>query len=111
MDNHLLQKDVAKILGVCEDTIVGWEMRDTIPTIGQMPKIIKTIGYLPIDIDISTLGGKIKYYRYFNGISQEELAKELELNESTIFHYENNTHKPVLRTFRKLEFFLKDTRK
>jgi transcriptional regulator with XRE-family HTH domain len=109
MDNHLLQKDVAEILGVCEDTIVGWEMRGTEPSIGQMPGIIKVIGYLPLKIDVSTFGGRIRYYRYVHGISQEDLAKELGLNESTIFHYEKNRHKPLPGILMKLEILLNNT--
>jgi len=50
LDNHLRQADIAKLLSVCEDTIVGWEMRGTIPSGGQMPGIIRIIGDVPIQI-------------------------------------------------------------
>ena len=103
-----MQKKVAQLLGVCVDTIVGWEMRGTVPTIGQIPKIIDIIGYLPIDVDISTLGGRIKYYRYFNGVSQEELAKKLGVNESTIFHYEKGVHRPQTKILKRLEVLIPD---
>ena len=32
IDNHLLQAEIAILLSVCEDTVVGWEMRKTVPT-------------------------------------------------------------------------------
>lgn len=111
MDRGLLQKELATLMGVCEDTVVGWELRETTPTIGQMPNIIRIIGYLPVDFDISTLGGRIRHYRHVNGVSQEELAKELGLNESTIFHYEKGTHTPMPKSLKKLEILLKGLEK
>jgi DNA-binding XRE family transcriptional regulator len=102
MDRFLTQAEVATIFDACEDSVVGWEMRGRTPGIEKMPKIIEAIGYLPIDIDTSTLGGKIKCYRYMNGVSQEKLAGLLGINESTVFHYEKGTHKPFPKTLKKL---------
>lgn len=48
LDNGLLQKDVAKILAVCEDSVTGWEVRGRSPSNKQIPGIIKIIGYFPI---------------------------------------------------------------
>ena len=45
LDNNVLQADVANMLGVCEDTVVGWEVRGTIPKTRQMSGIIHMIGY------------------------------------------------------------------
>jgi transcriptional regulator with XRE-family HTH domain len=73
-----------------------------------MPGIIKAIGYLPIVIDTSTLGGRIRYYRYLNGISQEELAKRFGLNETTVFHYEKGAHRPLAKTLKRLEALITD---
>ena len=63
-----------------------------------------TIGdrYVPFDVDTSTLGGKIKLYRYLHGLSQEELALKLEVNKSTVFHYENNKHNPLRKHLKNL---------
>jgi DNA-binding XRE family transcriptional regulator len=103
MDNGLVQRDVAEMLGVCLNTVEGWESRKKMPAIRQMPGIIRLLGYLPIQIDSSTMSGNITYYRYMRGITQEELAKELGVNESTVFHYEKGTHKPVRKTSLKLQ--------
>src|SRR4051812_27221050 len=46
INNHLFQADVAKRLGVCEDTIVGWEMRNIKPSVRQVLGITQLIGYL-----------------------------------------------------------------
>ena len=85
----LLQKDAARILSVCEDTVVGWEMRGTKPTIRQMPRIIKAIGYLPLEINTSTLGGKITEYRYLNGLTSKGFGKLVLANGSTVLDWES----------------------
>lgn len=102
----LLQKDVAKLIGVCEDSITLWENNRNEPSIIYYPKIIKFLGYVPFDVDSSTLGGQLKLYRYLHGFSQEELARTLDINESTVFHYENNKHKPSPKTLRKFRSLL-----
>lgn len=45
LDLGLLQKDVAKIIGVCEDTITYWEMNRTKPYKRFMPSIDTFLGY------------------------------------------------------------------
>jgi DNA-binding XRE family transcriptional regulator len=75
LDNNLLQADVAKILSVCKDTIIGWEMPGTVPTAPQMPQIIKMIGYMPLSIDTSAFAGRITYYLYTQGITPKEFGE------------------------------------
>ena len=99
----LLQKDVANVIGVCEVSITLWENNRNEPSIIYCPKIIQFLGYVPFEVDTSTLGGQIKLYRYVHGLSQEELAIKLKVNESTIFHYEKNKHKPSSKTLKKIK--------
>lgn len=94
LELNLLQKDVAAIVGVTEDCITLWEGGKSKPHVSYYPKLIQFLGYIPFTIDTSTLGGKIRNYRYLNGLTQEDLAKELGVNESTVFHYEKGRHKP-----------------
>lgn len=108
VDRGLRQKDVANKLGISVDTLANWEVRNTVPAIKQMPLIIQLLGYLPFEIDTSTLGGKIAFYRHIQGLSQRELAIEIGVNESTIFHYEKGTHCPQLHIFKKLKNLLQD---
>ena len=100
---RLLQSDVSKILDVCEDTISGWENERSEPYIHYYPTIISFLGYSPFDIDTSTLGGRIKKYRIENGLSQEELAYMLRVNESTVFGWEKNAHNPSINKLKLLE--------
>ncbi len=102
----LLQVGVAKAIGVCTDTITNWENNRGEPQIQCYPKVIEFLGYFPFVIDTSTLRGKTKEYRFINGLSQEELAKNLGVDKSTVFHYENGKHRPSLKMTKNLELLL-----
>lgn len=100
IDNKLFQTDIAKLLGVCDDTVVGWEMRNHKPTVKQMPGIIQLIGYLPIEIDTSTFAGKIAMYRYKHGLTPKNLGLLLSADASTVRAWEggkNTPHKSRLK--------------
>ncbi|WP_462265738.1 helix-turn-helix domain-containing protein [Mucilaginibacter sp.] len=71
MDSKLLQKDVAKILGVPEDCITNWEKSRSIPQIQFLPLIIQFLGYLPFSFDQTTLSGKLKAYRHLKWIRKK----------------------------------------
>lgn len=103
LELYLLQKDVADLLGTVEESIYRWETNRNDPEIKYMPKIIEFLGYFPFEIDTSTIGGQIKRYRFLNGLSQEHLATLLSINESTVFHFEKDKHKPTKRTLQKLK--------
>lgn len=103
MQLKLSQSDVAKIFDVCEDSVTGWENSRSIPQIKYYPKLIKFLGYNPFQVDSDTLGARIKKYRIENGLSQEELAKKLGVNESTVFHWEKGTHIPFTSKLKILE--------
>jgi len=102
LELSLLQKEVAKIIGVSEDCITLWENNRSKPYVSYYPQIIEFLGYIPFDVECSTLGGQIKLYRYLNGLTQKNLADLLHINESTVFHYENNRHKPSPKTLKRL---------
>lgn len=101
--NHLLQSEVAKLLGVCEDTIVGWEMRGRIPFIRHMPAIIKLIGYIPIVIDTSTLSGQIYNYRVLHGLNPKEFGVLIPVDASTIQNWEKGKRILPKRKYQKIE--------
>ena len=103
INNHLFQADVAKRLGVCEDTIVGWEIRNIKPTVRQMPGIVELIGYLPIEIDTSTFGGRIAIYRYKHGITPKELGLLVSADASTVRAWEAGKNTPHKNRIRHIE--------
>lgn len=52
LDLNLLQKEVAEILHVTEDTITGWESGRSNPMTHYIPRIISFLGYSPISYTI-----------------------------------------------------------
>ena len=106
LELKLLQKDVAQKLEVSEDTITYWENGRSKPSIRQFPKIVEFLGYDPYSYDALTLSGRMKLYRHKNGLSQEELAKMLGVNESTVFSWEKEKHAPLPEQKKQLEEIL-----
>ncbi len=89
---HQFQKDVAKIFDVSTDTITNWENNRGVPQIQYYPTLIKFLGYLPFEIDISTPAGKLKEYRFKLGISHKKMGKILGVDGSTISSWESGEH-------------------
>jgi len=106
LDNRLFQVDVAKRLDVSEDTIVGWEMRSIKPTVRQIPGIVKLIGYLPIEIDTSTFGGRVTMYRYEHGITPKEFGLLVSADASTVRAWEKGENTPNKNRIRNIEKLL-----
>lgn len=98
-----MQKEVAKLIGVSEDCITYWENGRSEPQIQFIPYIIKFLGYMPLEIDISTLGGKIKDYRVRNGLSHKKMGKLFGVDATTIAAWEKKSVKDInsLRSNRK----------
>ena len=103
VENSLLQVDVARILAVCEDTITGWELNRNIPSIHQIPQIINLLGYIPIEIDTSTFGGRIAMYRYKNGLTPKKLGLLLSVDASTVRAWERNKNIPHKNRIKDIE--------
>ncbi|MES3017450.1 MAG: recombinase family protein [Bacteroidota bacterium] len=106
LEKGMLQKEVAALIGVTEDCVTLWENGRSRPSVAHYPWIIEFLGHFPFEIDTSTLGGKMKRYRYLKGMTQKGLAKEVGVNESTVHYYENNPHTPLPRTLGKLQALL-----
>jgi len=102
MDLKLLQKDVAKILGVTEDSITNWEKNRSVPQIQFFPVIIQFLEYLPFDFDLTTISGKLKTYRHLKGISQKRLGTILNVDGATVCSWEQNEFQPYEKTLKKL---------
>ncbi len=108
MDAKLLQKDVAKILGVTEDCITNWEKNRCIPQIQFMPPIIQFLGYLPFSFDLTKLSGKMKAYRHLKGISQKKLGTMLNVDCATVSGWEQGASQPYQRTLDKINTLFKE---
>ncbi|MFC3053270.1 helix-turn-helix domain-containing protein [Kordiimonas pumila] len=88
MELELRQKDVGKLIGVGNFTIMNWEKGDAQPSIKHYPAIISFLGYEPFPEPV-TLGEKIKAYRLRHGVSIKELANELGIDEHSLARREH----------------------
>ncbi len=78
LDDGLLQRELAEILGVEKTTVSSWERNRVAPSTGYGPSIVGFLGYAPIDPGCS-LPAQLKAYRWVHGISQLVLVRRLGL--------------------------------
>jgi DNA-binding transcriptional regulator YiaG len=95
MDKGLLQKQVAEILHVSEDTVTYWENGRSQPQVKHYPTIIEFLGYYPFAHETSSMAGKVKQLRHCLGYSYYAFAKFLNIDPTTVKRLEQN--KPMLR--------------
>ncbi len=84
LDLNLSQPQVARIINVTTETITNWELNKNEPTITHIPTIISFLGFQPILIE-----NPIKRYRIEKGLTQEKLARILEIDPGTLSRIEN----------------------
>lgn len=103
MERKLLQKEVAEVIGVSEDCITYWENGRAEPQIQFMPMIIEFLGYMPVEVNTSTIGGKIKVYRIRHGLSYKKMGKLFGVNACTVGVWEKGQVKFTNNVKKKLE--------
>jgi DNA-binding XRE family transcriptional regulator len=99
----LLQKDVAGIIGVCEDSITYWENNRYEPHVKHYPKIIQFLGYVWFDVETTTVGRRIYYYRILHGLSRKKFGALIPADASTILAWEKRIHIPPKAKYKKVE--------
>jgi len=106
LDLVLFQKDVAMAIGVDSCTITNWEKGHSEPGLRFIPRVIEFLGYEPPSPPASTLGERIKQYRYERGISQKELASQIGVDPATIGRMERSNRSRFNSVLRKVTAFL-----
>ncbi|MBK9730406.1 MAG: transcriptional regulator [Chitinophagaceae bacterium] len=109
MELQLIQKEVASIIGVSTDCITYWGNGRSTPRIQFMPKIVRFLGYYPVQADGDGLGFKVKQYRIKRGLSHKRLGKILGVDASTVGSWEMGKFKPNRKIQRRLEEILSTT--
>jgi DNA-binding transcriptional regulator YiaG len=94
LDLGLLQKEAAEQIGVDTASICNWESNQTEPMVHCLPEIIAFLGHNPLP-EADDLIGKFKRLRTSLGLTQEQLAQMLGIDESTIAGWERGDNQPV----------------
>jgi DNA-binding transcriptional regulator YiaG len=105
LDRGLYQEDVAKILGVTENCVTKWELNRNEPEARHVPRIIELIGYCPYDVT-DDLIDRVETIRRALGLTQEQMAKILYIDESSLASWVRREHKPVRQSQQILRDFL-----
>ena len=100
LDRGLLQKLVAEQLGVNATTITNWELGRTPPDLPFIPKILQFLGYTPWDGKPRNLGQRLKALRWTLGMTQEDMARRLGMDPTTLARWERGGKGPTARKFR-----------
>ena len=95
LEKQLTQLQLARLIGVKEESVYNWENDRSKPKVYLLPKIIEFLEYLPFELPKETIGEKIKSYRQEHGLSQRKLAELLRVDQTTIRDWENGKHKPL----------------
>ncbi len=104
MDLKMLQADVALKFNITEDCVTNWENNYAQPQIKYNPQIIKFLGYCPITFNETTISGKMKSYRWRNGLTNMDLGKRLGVHGTTVLDWENQKRVPPIDKVEIMEF-------
>ena len=94
LDRGLKQVEVAEILKTDVRNVFRWETTDRTPLPFLSKRVLKFIGYIPIDLDAASLAEQLYWARQVAGLSQEQAAKEIGVSEQTIVFTEKNNKIP-----------------
>jgi transcriptional regulator with XRE-family HTH domain len=87
MDLGLLQREVAKRIGVSVDTVLGWEIRGRQPAVRSWPAILAFLGADPYP-EPRTTAEQLKAVRRQQGWSQRRLAASLGVDPTSVRDWE-----------------------
>jgi len=103
----LLQKDVAKQLGVNKTSVFNWEGNTSTPEIRYMPAIIRFLGYNPLPA-ATGWGEQLVRYRTALGLSQKESARRIGVDPGTLARWERGEREPQGAFLARVKRFLQN---
>lgn len=106
LDLGLLQKDVADILGVHQKSVYNWEKNRTSLPVRFIPRIIRFLEYVPYSTSTQSLRERILLFRQIFGLTQENMARRLGVDPTTLRRWEKQGARPIRRYRHKLELLL-----
>jgi transcriptional regulator with XRE-family HTH domain len=92
LDLGLRQCDLAQIVGADTRTVANWELDRVLPVIRHYPAIILFLGYDPTPVG-DCPSERLRALRRRLGLTQEDLAHRLGLDEGTVTEFEKGPRK------------------
>ena len=89
-------------MGVTASTIWNWENQNAEPALRFLPAIVEFLGYDPLPKP-QTVGERLLRLRQLRGWSQKRMAEELEVDPSTLGHWERGMREPAGLYQRRIE--------
>jgi transcriptional regulator with XRE-family HTH domain len=83
IEKGLLQTEVAELFEVSVCTIINWENMNSLPRQQYIPRIIPFISDLKESSTILNIGKTLKSHRDYEGLTQNQMAKKLDISTST----------------------------
>ena len=104
LDLELYQNEAALRIGVDKTTICLWETNHATPSVRNMPGVIQFLGYTP-HRRIANFGDWLNMVRTSSGLSEETLAEQLGIDESTVANWERGWRQPTARLLTRVKQF------
>jgi transcriptional regulator with XRE-family HTH domain len=82
------QKDAARILGVGHFTYMTWEKDQKVPFARYYPTIVAFVGYDALPAPV-TEGERLKRERWLLGLTSQEMADRLGIDQGTLLRRES----------------------
>jgi transcriptional regulator with XRE-family HTH domain len=107
LDLGLLQREVAKEIGVTACTIQYWETNRVAPALRFRPRIASFLGHeLITQRPPESLSEKLEARRKHLGLSRKKLAALLGIDPTSIAGWETEKHKPTKKSQELIKTFL-----
>lgn len=104
---HLLQREVAELMGVSKATVVNWENGKAEPTSAQFRPILDFLGYDP-SAEGKTLSERVTGKQRQLGVTLAQIARHLGWDPGTLHRYLDGTWRVSPDRAAALEAFLTD---
>jgi transcriptional regulator with XRE-family HTH domain len=105
---RMKQKQVAEQIGVNTCNIFNWESNAKQPQVRFMPAIVEFLGYNPLPPG-KNLAERLVRHRTFLGLSQEEAAARIGVDQGTLARWERGERIPTDDMLIRVKRFLGDS--
>ncbi len=87
--------------------VTCWELNRNQPTAKFAKAIIDFLGYIPFEVEDSSIGKQLYYARMISGNTQKQVANLIGCDASNLRYIELDQRKPGVETKRKIEEYFR----